>query len=579
MKHYSLSTRVASFIFLGCSLLMCTKKDQLATLENEPGGIEKKFFTTNRTQNDDEKVLVDYLIRQHQKNKFVEKTVAQIGYPRWDKMITVRKKGNGSGKGASDSTGTTYYIPFVRDTQQYVNASMIINTTASDTSFGYRCDWEYQNKVHGSPEVDTTAEGHAVFFMFFDNITFGYTDFSITDSDLFAAPTTAGGGQKKLTILSSANTPTGRGNTAGTQTGCMLWGNFFVCGTPDNAACMGPAGCDYRNCPNGKCYLYYGCVMWNQISLPVGGSGPTVGTGGGGSVGAGGGGNTGGGTPPPCPGTTSSQKGQTAVYGCGPGWSALGGPGTLPQDPCITAQNAAKQMDSIFIRSKADSVLNSIPNWVSLNEEKGFPIYKKYSINPHNVSDTTTIGYRCGDVQPGNATNMTITLAPKRLEASVSTLHIHPDTGYAAHSPADVYSLIDCRINDTEGQGHHFLGTFVASSNGSQYGLTITNPVQATAFFATKNQYLDADSVKWKKDSDIGRAFLVAKKYFDDLYESYPDNIHLSYEKAMAAVLNEFSTGVTLNKKDMSGSFTPIMVKTSPHPTKPSKRIYTQECQ
>lgn len=73
MKHYSLSTRVASFIFLGCSLLMCTKKDQLATLENEPGAIEKKFFTTNRTQNDDERVLVDYLIRQQQKNKFVEK--------------------------------------------------------------------------------------------------------------------------------------------------------------------------------------------------------------------------------------------------------------------------------------------------------------------------------------------------------------------------------------------------------------------------------------------------------------------------------------------------------------------------
>lgn len=52
---------------------MCTKKDQLATLENEPGAIEKNFFTTNRTQNDDERVLVDYLIRQQQKNKFVEK--------------------------------------------------------------------------------------------------------------------------------------------------------------------------------------------------------------------------------------------------------------------------------------------------------------------------------------------------------------------------------------------------------------------------------------------------------------------------------------------------------------------------
>lgn len=402
--------------------------------------------------------------------------------------------------------------------------------------------------------------------MFFDNITFGYTDFSINDTSLFRTADSTSGELKMLKIVNNANPPAGKGNTAGFTITCMT---FTVCE---------PLTRGFRTsvwAPTQNCTSYTQCYSnWS-----AGNNGGTNGSSGiGNSVGTGGGGNTGGGTPPPCPGTTSSQKGQTAVYGCGPGWSALGGPGTLPQDPCITAQNAAKQMDSIFIRSKADSVLNSIPNWVSLNEEKGFPIYKKYSINPHNVSDTTTIGYRCGDVQPGNATNMTITLAPKRLEASVSTLHIHPDTGYAAHSPADVYSLIDCRINDTEGQGHHFLGTFVAASNGSQYALTITNPVQATAFFATKNQYLDADSVKWKQDSEIGKAFYAAKRYFEDLYKLYPDKIHLAYEKAMAAVLNEFSTGVTLNKKDMSGGFSPIMVKTSPHPTKASKRIYTQEC-
>lgn len=184
MNYDGLSKRLVAFIFLGCSLIMCTKKDQLATAEKEPGGIEKKFFTTNRTQHVDEKVLVDYLVRQHQKNKFVEKTVAQIGYPRWDKMIAIKTKSNGSGKGASDSTVTTYYIPFVRNSQQYVNASMIINTTASDTSFGYRCDWEYAQRQNSLNSVSDSAEYHAIFFMVLDKAVFGYTEFDITDTSI-----------------------------------------------------------------------------------------------------------------------------------------------------------------------------------------------------------------------------------------------------------------------------------------------------------------------------------------------------------------------------------------------------------
>ena len=86
------------------------------------------------------------------------------------------------------------------------------------------------------------------------------------------------------------------------------------------------------------------------------------------------------------------------------------------------------------------------------------------------------------------------------------------------------------------------------------------------------------DGEKWNRNSVIGKAFLAAKKYFEELYESYPENIHLAYEKAMAAVLNQFQTGVTLNKKDAAGNFKPIIVTTSLHPTKPNKKIYTQEC-
>jgi hypothetical protein len=47
---------------------------------------------------------------------------------------------------------------------------------------------------------------------------------------------------------------------------------------------------------------------------------------------------------------------------------------------------------------------------------------------------------------------------------------------------------------------------------------------------------------------------------------------------AMAAVLNQYNAGITLNKKDASGNFKPIVVKTAPDPRKPKRTIYTQDC-
>ncbi len=47
---------------------------------------------------------------------------------------------------------------------------------------------------------------------------------------------------------------------------------------------------------------------------------------------------------------------------------------------------------------------------------------------------------------------------------------------------------------------------------------------------------------------------------------------------AMAAVLKEFNVGVTLNKKDASGKFIPIIVNTMTDPQKPKKKIYVRAC-
>ena len=314
MSYDGLSKRLVAFIFLGCSLIMCTKKDQLATAEKEPGQIEKRFFTGNRTQNGDEKVLVDYLIRQQQKSKFVEKTVAQIGYPRWDKMIVLQRKGNKSGRGESDSSVTSYYIPFVRDSQQFVNASMIINTTASDTSFGYRCDWQYAQRQNSLNSVSDSAEYHAIFFMVLDKAVFGYTEFNITDTSIFKHNNLT-----PLRIKLTNPTPGNRGNDYATVQVCQ---NVIVtwqdCPFP-RGHCGGPNGtCDNCDeCTNSGPFTY----CWTTWIAGGSGSGNTGGPGAGSSVGTGGGGNTGGGAPPPCPGTSTSQRGQTVTPGCDPGWN------------------------------------------------------------------------------------------------------------------------------------------------------------------------------------------------------------------------------------------------------------------
>ena len=322
MNYDGLSKRLVAFIFLGCSLIMCTKKDQLATAEKEPGQIEKRFFTTHRTPNADEKTIVDYLIRQQQKSKFVEKTVAQIGYPRWDKMIVLKSKGNKSGRGESDSSVTSYYIPFVRDSQQFVNASMIINTTASDTSFGYRCDWQYAQRQNSLNSVSDSAEYHAIFFMVLDKAVFGYTEFNITDTSIFKHNNLT-----PLRIKLTNPTPGNRGNDYTTVQICQ---NVIVtwqdCPYP-RGHCGGPNGtCDNCDeCTNSGPWTY----CWTTWIVGGSGFGNTGGAGLGSSVG--GGGNNGGSSPTPCPGTTSSQRGQTVTPGCEPGWSGIGTP-----DPSTT---------------------------------------------------------------------------------------------------------------------------------------------------------------------------------------------------------------------------------------------------
>ncbi|HUC80607.1 MAG TPA: hypothetical protein VMR70_06800, partial [Flavisolibacter sp.] len=233
--------------------ISCRKADTQSHEKVKTETIEDKFFNSHRTTDPTEKALVDFLERQNNKLHFVEKTVKQIGYPRWDKALAVKNNSaNKRGRSSNQDSVNIFYIPFVRDSQNFVNASLIIKTQATDTSFTYLCDWQYQNKPHGSPAESGSAEKHALLFMVLDNRMFGYTEFNLTDTSLFPAAVPRSGGGKKLGLLNVSNSLSAKMALAYHEI-CV---DFYICG--DLTYCAN--GCDYLNCISGPgqaghCYL------------------------------------------------------------------------------------------------------------------------------------------------------------------------------------------------------------------------------------------------------------------------------------------------------------------------------------
>ena len=167
-------------IFFSCKKTDFKSSSNIETTNN----IEEKFFNNYRSTDPSEKKLVDFIKKQNDKLHFVEKTANQIGYPRWNKAVVI-KKASTSFTNSSDSSTNIYYIPFVRDSQNYVNASMQITTSTNDSSFTYLQDWQYKNLQNNLNSYTDSAETLAIFFMFLDKNVFGNNVFNILDSNLF----------------------------------------------------------------------------------------------------------------------------------------------------------------------------------------------------------------------------------------------------------------------------------------------------------------------------------------------------------------------------------------------------------
>lgn len=431
---------VSSFILNSC------KKIDFFNIKSEVD-IQTKFFSSHRSFNNDENKLIAFLEKRNLEENFIPQTVRQIGFPRWNKLIkrTVDKSNvneissnsleNRIISKSSESNSNIYYIPFVKDSQNHVNASMIIETTPTDTTLSYVCDWQYK-KI---PPNQNNREKFAVFFMNFDRNVFGHNKFEIKDQGLFKQS------NKVASILEFKEknlSAKDMYNVDYCQDVLIKWNE-----------------CPYTRCTgeNWSCDLCEESCMksmtltfcWTEwLDTGVGGSG-------GGNYDYGSGGSGGGGNslapPNPCSSNTDPDFG-SSTYGSNPynnpncnsesGWSPVTGrvPPALT-NPCENLKNLAKQIDTLFNKSKIDSSLNTIQNLSTETLEKGFPIYVNFSVNPFDVHDTA-FSYTQGDIQTGTDSSINITSYTTNLRKLVATLHTHPPKGYNAPSPKDIYELL-----------------------------------------------------------------------------------------------------------------------------------------
>ncbi|MBS1578930.1 MAG: hypothetical protein JST29_04750 [Bacteroidetes bacterium] len=333
-KTLVLKTVIIAILF-AVIILGCKKTDSnLKNPAENQASVEAKFFNKNRTGNSEENALINFLQRKNNKEHFVAKTVAQIGYPRWDKMLKKPNKktlvvgdaavmGTGGGITADD----VYYIPFVRDSQNYVNAAMVIRTNATDTTLSYKCDWQYKQKQNDVNSLNDAAENFAVFFMVLDNNVFGHTKFKIIDTSIFRNNSR---NPREIKLNKHSNNTTSQ--TLAMVTYCQdVTIAFTNCYNPGH--CKGLNGsCD--NCAE-YCtgYLDY-TYCWDEWEWDdfVGGGGGGGGIGGDGSGSGGGGGSV---PPNPCgveqpnntngatanPGTMVTFK--APCGGDSPGWEPI----------------------------------------------------------------------------------------------------------------------------------------------------------------------------------------------------------------------------------------------------------------
>jgi hypothetical protein len=159
----------------------CRKTDQTVRI-NDTTDKKARFFTDKQSGDPLVQAITQFAKQENDKYNYVEHLITKIGYPQWNRAITVAGAAAAKqGRNADDSVNITY-VPFVRDSQNYVNATLAVTTAPGDTAVRIFCDWQYN---------DTAATGlakdkFALTLMNLDRAVFGNRLYQLTDTTIFA---------------------------------------------------------------------------------------------------------------------------------------------------------------------------------------------------------------------------------------------------------------------------------------------------------------------------------------------------------------------------------------------------------
>ncbi len=150
--------------------------------------VTSRFFTDHPPNDSDVQALADLLKMKNEQTNFVSKIVNAVGYPRWNNTLSYSPSSGSNARTGTDDSLNFYFIPFVRDTQDVVNACLIIKTRGTDTSYKWLCDWQYKDTAY----TGVTRRATAAFLMQIDKEVFGQQrKYHVTDTALFDSRTSA----------------------------------------------------------------------------------------------------------------------------------------------------------------------------------------------------------------------------------------------------------------------------------------------------------------------------------------------------------------------------------------------------
>ncbi len=455
-------------VYVACSKVEMPAESQKEELLKQ---IEEKFFESHTSSNTYIQSILGFMKLENDKYSFVSKTVKQIGYPRWDKaLIYTGKSGGIGGRGNTNDSISFAYIPFVRDSQNFVNASLIVKTTASDTIYRYLCDWQYQEQGFDSTS-NTSWNAFDVFLVFatLDKSVFNRDKFVIKDSNLLnpgVSAIIAASGKSfdsiKVVYTLSPVQSSGRGSN--------YWDLTTVC--YQVGACI--EATTIRGTTSSSCSSNSYWVEWTEcydtwIWVNTGGYGGGSGSGGSGS-GTGGGGNCTincGGTPPEC--QPIAVRGMNANPDCEPGWTPIPDPPPPPAPEPI------------------DSILNRYSRAI---RDTAIYIYDNLS-QPNNVEYALTGIWQDNQVKiiERRTNNDSIQVFPKVMIGNLVLLftwhsHVSRSLNLAdrgSFSPDDIDMLRNVRCLK-----QNFVS--FADCRNKRYALAITDVTKAAAFFANNNR-------------------------------------------------------------------------------------------